>query len=89
MLELLRSLVEAATSFMQHQANPSNFEFLGLDIITDSAGGVWLMEGDRMSRGLASLFAYHARPRRCSVWGSFTDVKVEVKIEVKVEAAAE
>ena len=46
MLELLRSLVEAATPFMQHQANPNHFEFLGLDIIADTAGGVWLLEGE-------------------------------------------
>lgn len=46
MLELLRSLVQAATPFMQHQASPNHFEFLGLDIIADRAGGVWLMEGE-------------------------------------------
>ena len=46
MLELLRSLVQAATPFMQHQASPDHFEFLGLDIIADRAGGVWLMEGE-------------------------------------------
>ncbi|CAM9903066.1 unnamed protein product [Ectocarpus sp. 6 AP-2014] len=48
MLELLGSLVDAATPFMQHQANPNHFEFLGLDIIADSAGGVWLMEANRL-----------------------------------------
>ncbi|CAM9612040.1 unnamed protein product [Hapterophycus canaliculatus] len=48
MLELLRSLVQAATPFMQHQANLNNFEFLGLDIIADSLGGVWLMEVNRL-----------------------------------------
>ncbi len=47
MVELLRSLVEAATPFMQHQANPDHFEFLGLDIIADAAGGVWLLEGEK------------------------------------------
>lgn len=46
MLELLRSLVQAATPFMQHQANPNHFEFLGLDVIADRKGGVWLMEGE-------------------------------------------
>ena len=46
MLELLWSLVEAATPFMQHQAYPNHFEFLGLDIIADTAGGVWLLEGE-------------------------------------------
>eukprot|EP00752_Nemacystus_decipiens_P008983 g8020.t1 len=48
MLELLRSLVQAATPFMEHQANPNHFEFLGLDIIADRAGGVWLMEANRL-----------------------------------------
>ncbi|CAM9493544.1 unnamed protein product [Scytosiphon promiscuus] len=48
MLELVRSLVHAATPFMQHQANPNNFEFLGLDVIADSSGGVWLMEVNRL-----------------------------------------
>ena len=38
--------MEAATPFMQHQANPNHFEFLGLDIIADTAGGVWLLEGE-------------------------------------------
>lgn len=47
MVELLRSLVEAATPFMQHQANPNHFEFLGLDIIADTVGGVWLLEGEK------------------------------------------
>lgn len=46
MLELLRSLVEAATPFMEHQASAAHFEFLGLDIIADDTGGVWLIEGD-------------------------------------------
>ena len=46
MLELVRSLVEAAGAFMLHQTSVGNFEFLGLDIITDDAGGVWLMEGE-------------------------------------------
>eukprot|EP00903_Cladosiphon_okamuranus_P010040 g9520.t1 len=48
MLELLRSLVQAATPFMQHQASPDHFEFLGLDIIADRVGGVWLMEANRL-----------------------------------------
>lgn len=30
---------------MQHQAAVGHFEFLGLDIIADQSGGVWLMEG--------------------------------------------
>lgn len=46
-MELLRSLVESATPFMQHQAAPGHFEFLGLDFIADEGGGVWLMEGER------------------------------------------
>ena len=43
MLELVRSLVEAAGTFMQHQTSLGHFEFLGLDIIADDAGGVWLL----------------------------------------------
>lgn len=31
---------------MEHQADPNHFEFLGLDIIADREGGVWLMEGE-------------------------------------------
>lgn len=46
MLELVRSLVEASGTFMQHQTSVGHFEFLGLDIIADDAGGVWLMEGE-------------------------------------------
>lgn len=46
MLELVRSLVEAAGAFMLHQTSVGHFEFLGLDIIADDAGGVWLMEGE-------------------------------------------
>lgn len=46
MLELLRSLVEAAAPFMEHQASVEHFEFLGLDIIADVTGGVWLIEGN-------------------------------------------
>lgn len=49
MLELVRSLVEAAGTFMQHQTSLGHFEFLGLDIIADDAGGVWLMEGEMFS----------------------------------------
>ncbi|CAM9431262.1 unnamed protein product [Pylaiella littoralis] len=47
-LENLRSLAEAATPFMEHQADPNHFEFLGLDIIADREGGVWLMEANRL-----------------------------------------
>lgn len=45
MLELLRSLVEAAEPFMEHQAGTGHFEFLGLDVLADEMGGVWLIEG--------------------------------------------
>lgn len=69
MLELLRSLVEAATPFMQHQASPNHFEFLGLDIIADRAGGVWLMEGEirvvATFGGGCSRFGSRCRRRRC------------------------
>lgn len=46
MLDLLRSLVEAAGPFMEHQASTAHFEFLGLDVLADEMGGVWLIEGD-------------------------------------------
>ena len=49
MLKLLRSLVDAATPFMQHQARAGHFEFLGLDVIADEAGGVWLIEGGTLT----------------------------------------
>ncbi|CAM9385865.1 unnamed protein product [Sphacelaria rigidula] len=48
MLELLRSLVEAAEPFMEHQAGTGHFEFLGLDVLADEMGGVWLIEVNRL-----------------------------------------
>lgn len=69
MLELLRCLVQAATPFMQHQASPDHFEFLGLDIIADRAGGVWLMEGETRAVAVGMLvalgFALRCRRRPC------------------------
>lgn len=40
---------------MQHQANPNHFEFLGLDVIADREGGVWLMEGESLVMLLLQL----------------------------------
>ncbi|CAM9554675.1 unnamed protein product [Choristocarpus tenellus] len=48
MKALMTSLVEAASPFMAHQARTGHFEFLGLDVIADAEGGVWLMEVNRL-----------------------------------------
>ena len=67
MLELVRSLVEAAGPFMQHQTSVEHFEFLGLDIIADEGGGVWLMEGEIACTVGVSLWCRLIFAYRCTV----------------------
>lgn len=41
------AVVRAASSYMKEQVSSHHFEFFGLDLIADTAGGCWLVEINR------------------------------------------